>query len=154
MPQNRRGIIGLPILLAMQTVRWTPTGSFEFAFPAQDLDLRASNMLFHNSNPVIQVTVEGKHLDFTLDTGAVDTDVNPPFATALPELLKTGRPEKRLIGGLGGIDNYDSVLLQSVTFEIGGKNLTLKPTHVFTKHGNGTWAAGNLGSREPGHGPP
>lgn len=145
MPQNRRGIIGLPILLAMQTVRWRSTGSFEFAFPGHDLDLRASNMLFYNSNPVIKVTVEGKQLCFTLDTGAVGTDVNPPFATALPELMKTGKPETQAIEGLGGSNNYDSVLLQSVTFEIAGKKLALAPTHVFTKHGNGSWAAGNLG---------
>jgi hypothetical protein len=69
----------------------------------------------------------------------------PPFATGLPELLKTGKPETRAIEGLGGSNNYDSVLLQSVTFGIGGKKLALEPTHVFTKHGNGTWAAGNLG---------
>jgi hypothetical protein len=37
------------------------------------------------------------------------------------------------------------VLLPSATFEIGGQSPTLKPAHVFTEHGNGTWAAGNLG---------
>jgi predicted aspartyl protease len=145
MPRKRRGIIGLPVLLAMQTVRWTPSGSFEFAFQAGDLKPSVSNMLFHNSNPVIQVTVEGKHLNFTLDTGAVDTDLNPSFANALPDLLKTGQAEHRSIEGLGGSNNYDSVLLSSVTFEIGGQSPTLKPAHVFTEHGNGTWAAGNLG---------
>jgi predicted aspartyl protease len=144
-PQNKRGIIGLPILLAMQTVRWTPSGSFEFGFPSRNLDLPGSNMLFHNSNPVILVMVEGKQLDFTLDTGAVDTDLNPPFAKALPELMKTGKVETRSIEGLGGSNDYNSVLLPSVTFEFGGQSPTLKPAHVFTEHGNGTWAAGNLG---------
>ena len=90
MPQNRRGIIGLPILLAMQTVRWKPTGSFEFGFPAKDLHLAQANMLFHSSTPVVQVVVDNRKLDFSLDTGAVDTDLNPPFARALPALLKTG----------------------------------------------------------------
>lgn len=145
LPKNRHGIIGLPLLLAMHTLRWTPTGKFEFGFPAQPLNLSECNMLFHNSNPVIDVLVDGRHLDFTLDTGAVDTDLNPQFAKALPALMKSGTPEKRSLEGLGGKVENSSILLPSVTFEIGGKNVVLRPAHVFTDHGNGTWASGNLG---------
>ncbi len=145
LPQSRHGIIGLPLLLAMQTLRWTPTGKFEFGFPAHALNLGTCNMLFHNSNPVINVLVERKHLDFTLDTGAVDTDLNPEFARSLPTLMKSGTPENRSIEGLGGSTNSSSILLPSVTLGIAGKNVFLRPAHVFTEHGNGTWAAGNLG---------
>lgn len=145
LPKNRHGIIGLPLLLAMHTIRWTPTGKFEFGFPSQTLNLSECNMLFHNSNPVIDVLVDSKHLDFTLDTGAVDTDLNPQFAEALPALMKSGTPEKRSLEGLGGKVENSSILLPSVTFEIGGKSVVLRPAHVFTNHGNGTWASGNLG---------
>ncbi|HEV2710453.1 MAG TPA: aspartyl protease family protein [Edaphobacter sp.] len=143
--KNRHGIIGLPLLLAMHTIRWTPTGKFEFGFPGQTLNLSKCNMLFHNSNPVIDVLVDSKHLDFTLDTGAVDTDLNPQFAKALPALMNSGTPETRSIEGLGGKVENSSILLPSVTFEIGGKSVVLRPAHVFTEHGNGTWASGNLG---------
>ncbi len=145
LPKSRHGIIGLPLLLAMHTFRWAPTGRFEFGFPEQALHVGACNMLFHNSNPVINVLVEGKHLDFTLDTGAVDTDLNPEFARSLPSLMKTGTPESGSIQGLGGSASSPSILLPSVLLGIGGKNVFLKPAHVFTEHGNGTWAAGNLG---------
>ena len=145
LPLNRRGIIGLPILLAMRTLRWSPAGAFEFAFPAGSLNQANCNMLFHNSNPVIDVRVEGKHLDFTLDTGAVDTDLNPPFAKALPALMKTGSPERRTIEGVGGTVEGNSILLPSVSFQIGARTVVLSPTHVFTEQGTGTWAAGNLG---------
>lgn len=145
LPKNRHGIIGLPLLLAMHTIRWTPTGKFEFDFPGQTLNRSKCNMLFHNSNPVIDVLVENRHLDFTLDTGAVDTDLNPQFAKALPDLMKSGTPEKRSLEGLGGTVENSSMLLPSVNFEIGGKSVVLKPAHVFTEHGNGTWASGNLG---------
>jgi hypothetical protein len=37
LPKNRHGIIGLPLLLAMHTIRWTSTDKFEFGFPAQTL---------------------------------------------------------------------------------------------------------------------
>jgi predicted aspartyl protease len=145
LPQSRHGIIGLPLLLAMHTFRWTPKGKFEFGFPAQALKAGTCNMLFHNSNPVINVSIEGKNLDFTLDTGAVDTDLNPAFARSLPSLMKSGTSEKRSIEGLGGNTNSPSILLPSVLLGIGGKNVTLRPAHVFTEQGNGAWAAGNLG---------
>jgi predicted aspartyl protease len=145
LPLSRHGIIGLPLMLAMHTLRWTPTGKFEFGFAAQALNVGTCNMLFHNSNPVINVLVEGKNLDFTLDTGAVDTDLNPEFARSLPSLMKAGTPENRSIEGLGGSTNNPSILLPSVLLGIGAKNVILRPAHVFTEHGNGTWAAGNLG---------
>ena len=145
LPRRKRGIIGIPVLLAMHTLRWTPKGSFEFGFPTQPLNVTTCNMLFHNSNPVIDVHVERKRLNFTLDTGAVDTDLNPAFAKTLPALMKSGTPENRPLEGLGGTVNGDSILLPSVTLQIGNRNTVLKPAHVFTEHGNGTWAAGNLG---------
>ncbi len=145
LPKSKHGIIGLPLLLAMHTIRWSPTGRFESGFPSKPLNPGTCNMLFHNSNPVIDVIVESKHLDFTLDTGAVDTDLNPAFAKALPILMKSGTPETRSIEGLGGTTHADSILLPSVTLQIDNRNTVLKPAHVFTEHGNGTWAAGNLG---------
>lgn len=145
LPLKRRGIIGIPVLLAMRTIEWKPTGSFAFGFRTHALDLATCNVLFHNSNPVIDVQVGGKHLDFTLDTGAVSTDLNPAFAKAFPALIKTGIPEKQSIEGLGGSSEGQSILLPSVTLQIGDKSTVLKPAHVFTEHGNGAWAAGNMG---------
>jgi hypothetical protein len=40
--------------------------------------------------------------DFTLDTGAVDTDLNPIFAKELPALVSSGQKETHKITGLGG----------------------------------------------------
>ncbi len=145
LPKERHGIIGIPLLIAMQTIRWNPMGKFEAGFPSQATNPKIGNMLFHNSNPVIDVKAEGRHLEFTLDTGAVDTDLNPSFAKALPALMREGTPENRSIEGLGGSVDNPSILLPSVSFLIGGKNVVLKPAHVFTEHGNGPWAAGNLG---------
>lgn len=145
LPRNRHGIIGLPLLLAMHTVQWTPSGKFEFGFPAQPLNLDTCNMLFHNATPVIDLVAEGKHLNFTLDTGAEITDLYPQFAKAFPTLMKTGKPESQSIEGLGGSIVSSSVLLPAVTFQIGGESAVLKPAHVFTERDNGIAAAGNLG---------
>jgi hypothetical protein len=38
------------------------------------------------------------------------------------------------------------VLLPSVDFQVGGREVTLKPAHVFLTHGLSEWAAGNVGN--------
>lgn len=146
-PQNERGILGLPVLLAMRTLRWQPKGPFEFGFSPGPLHLPASNLLFHDNSAMVQAVSQSRPLEFTLDTGAKDTDLNPVFAAAFPDLLKqSGTPEVHSITGVGGSNSYDSVLLPSVTFQVGGRAVTLKPAHVYTKYGLTTWAAGNLGN--------
>jgi hypothetical protein len=145
--EEERGILGLPVLLAMRTLRWHPKGFFEFGFSPGPLHLPASNLLFHDNTAVVQVVSQSRPLEFTLDTGAMDTDLNPVFAAAFPDLLKqSGTPEVHSITGVGGTNSYDSVLLPSVTFEVGGRAVTLKPAHVYTKYGLTSWAAGNLGN--------
>ena len=64
------------------------------AFSAEESLNQANCMLFG-----AVIDVQSKH-GLALDTGAVDTDLNPPFAKALPALMKTGSP-KRTIEGVG-----------------------------------------------------
>jgi predicted aspartyl protease len=142
--EGNRGLLGLPVLLAMHTIRWQPKGDFEFGFPAQP-DPTRSNMLFYGSSAIIQVSVQNKTLNLSLDTGAIDTDLNPTFAKELPGLMASGQKESRKTTGVGGVSNSDSILLSSVTLQIGGLDVVLQPAHVFVTHSLGRWA-GNLGN--------
>lgn len=139
-----RGLIGLPVLLAMQTVQWEPRGWFAFGKDARAKKPGERNLLFHGTTAIVQVRVNEKPLIFSLDTGAHDTDLNQGFAKALPELVEAGQKEIRAITGLGGSRPYDSVLLGPVTFAVGGKEVTLKAPHVFPRHSLGHFD-GNLG---------
>jgi predicted aspartyl protease len=143
--QGHRGLIGLPILLAMQTIRWTPNGDFEFGFSS--MPAQSQNLLFHELSPVVQVGVQKRMLDFTLDTGAIDTDLNPIFAKEFPAMISSGEKENHAITGVGGTRDYESVVLPSVPLTVGGKDVTLAPAHVSVAQGLGgtnMWA-GNLG---------
>jgi predicted aspartyl protease len=144
-PVGRRGLIGLPVLLAMETVRWEPSGWFAFGKAARMKNHEAQNMLFHGATAIVQVQVKDKPLIFSLDTGAVDTDLNQGFAKALPELVEAGQKENRAITGLGGSNQYDSVLLGPVTFDVGQSKVTLKAPHVFPTHSLGSFD-GNMGN--------
>ena len=145
--QGHRGLIGLPILLAMRSIRWTPKVTLEF-----DLRIKAEsadpNLLFYQGTPVINVIVKGRALNFALDTGADVTDLNPIFATDFPDLMALGKKDTNTITGFGGSKDYTAVLLPSVALEIGGKTVTLTHPHVSVEQGLGggssKWA-GNLG---------
>jgi hypothetical protein len=144
-PVGGRGLIGLPVLIAMQNLRWEPDRLCEFGPGAGVRGSSTVNLLFHGVTPIVQVSVNGKPLIFSLDTGAVDTDLNEGFAKALPDLLKAGQKETRAITGLGGSNNYDSVLLGPVVFRVGGLAVTLKSPHVFPSHSLGKFD-GNMGN--------
>jgi hypothetical protein len=106
---------------------------------------KAQNLLFHGATAIVQVHVSDKPLIFSLDTGAVDTDLNEGFAKALPAIVEAGHKESRAITGLGGSNQYESVLLGPVEFDVGGSKVTLKAPHVFPKHSLGNFD-GNLGN--------
>jgi hypothetical protein len=147
LPVGSRGLIGIPVLLAMQCVRWQPTGEFAFGSGARGSKPKETpthNMLFDGTRPLVQLSVQGKGLVFSLDTGAVDTDLNESFAKKLPQLVAAGQKEDRAITGLGGSNRYDSVLLGPVMFQIGGREVTLRAPHVFPTHSLGKYD-GNLG---------
>jgi predicted aspartyl protease len=144
-PVGNRGLIGLPVLIAMQTIRWEPGGRVEFGTGVRLNQSKMQNLLFQGTTAVVQVRVQDKALTFSLDTGASDTDLNEGFAKALPNLIEAGTKETRPITGLGGSVSYDSVLLGPVDFDLGGRNVTLKAPHVFPKHSLGKFD-GNLGN--------
>ena len=145
-PVGQRGLMGLPVLMAMQAVSWQPAlGRCEFGPKARVTGTPLRNLLFDGATPIVKVDVNGKPLIFSLDTGAVGTDLNEGFAKALPDLVKAGQKETRPITGYGGTNNYDSVLLGPVVFRAGGLDVTLKSPHVFPSHSLGKFD-GNLGN--------
>jgi hypothetical protein len=145
-PVGHRGLIGLPVLVAMKGVRWEPdAGQCAFGRGVRVKGSVTPNLLFHGVTPIVQVTAGGKSLVFSLDTGATDTDLNEGFAKALPEVVATGRKAVRAITGMGGSKDYDSVLLGPVVFRVGGLDVTLKSPHVFPTHSLGKFD-GNLGN--------
>jgi hypothetical protein len=143
-PVGSRGLIGLPVLIAMQALRWGTSGQFEMGLRASHEKAPAQNLMFVESAPVVQVSVEGNPLGFSLDTGAVDTDLNESFARAFPDLVSAGQKQSQAITGMGGSNQYDSVLLGPVVFRVGGLDVTLKAPHVFVSHSLGKFD-GNLG---------
>jgi hypothetical protein len=105
-------------------------------------------LAFYQSQPVVQMSFNTIPLTFTLDTGAVHTTLNPPFASLFPEMIARGEAKEHTLTGMGGSTTQKSVELKMITFSLDGAAATLSPATVLLKSmtGNSKWAAGNLGS--------
>jgi predicted aspartyl protease len=150
---GRQGILGLPVILAMRQFEWSP-GERRFsrsggtrAGVGTQVDLAKSNLAFDGTSIFNRVNFEGKPVDFSLDTGAEDTELYLSFARRFPKVVAEGKREAHKVTGVGGSAEIDSVTLPSLTLVVGGKEVVLRPAHVLLKDNNSTtsWFVGNLG---------
>lgn len=130
LPVGHRGILGISVVLAMRTIRWTSTGAFTSCI--QSSAPTEPNIFFNGMSPVARASYDGHSLFLPIDTGAIRTDLDPPFAAKFPDLVSTtGRKEQHRITGVGGSTNYEAVELPSLAMEIGGTRCTWLPHTCF-----------------------
>ena len=82
LPSGWRGILGLPVLVAWQTIRWDSNGTFEVGFRPSAYNQRTANMCFSGDGPhtVVRGEFAARPVDMVLDTGAMKTRLLPFFA--------------------------------------------------------------------------
>jgi hypothetical protein len=93
------------------------------------------------------VEYAGRQLSFTLDTGATNTDLYPPFARAFPELVRHGKTASSKMEGVGSTSELHSVVLTSLKLKIDQFSAVLHPaTVLLTENGESSkYFYGNLG---------
>ena len=78
-----RGLIGIPVLLAFKTFVWGADKSFKIGPESSNKRVPHAGLCFDGNHPVVQVAYENRPLAFTLDTGATNTDLYPPFCVGI-----------------------------------------------------------------------
>jgi predicted aspartyl protease len=126
LPQASRGVVGIPVAMAFETVRWTPDGRFEVGFPTAPSGA-GSNLCLNGANPHFLATFEGKPVTFFYDSGASNTRLMPAFARAFPRVAAAGKPLMDVVSGVGGSSKVRSVELPRVDFVVAGRTVTLAP---------------------------
>jgi hypothetical protein len=142
---GRRGILGIPILLAARTLRWATDGQLEMG---GDLPKRAAsnaNLVFDDNHLLLGLVVKGTPVFATLDTGAQTTDLYGRFASEFPGLIADAPKDSTEVRGVGHAETFDSVMVPEVIFELGGSRATLKPAHVILKEMGAGGCIGNVG---------
>lgn len=148
LPPGSRGVIGLPVLLALERFVWRADKEFEIDSKSSSGNLSQPNLCFNEHSPVVLIQVEARKLALTLDTGATNTDLYPPFAELFPELIHTAaKTESYKTEGVGGAKNMNAAILESLRMSIGGFPVTLRPANVLLTHTTEAshYFQGNLG---------
>ena len=143
-----KGLIGLPVLLALNRFVWGADRKFEIGPEPSNRKMSHPNVCFDGNHPVVQVRYDDRGVAFTLDTGATNTDLYPPFAAAFPELVRSAvQTDSYKMEGVGGARYVRGAMLKSLRFSIGGFPVTLKSAGVLLKPttGSSKFYDGNLG---------
>ena len=128
LPLGSRGAIGLPVLLAFGTFSW---GIDTFEIGDSTAGRPLANLCFDGALPIVRLSFEGTPLVFNLDTGAEETMLWPPFATAFADLIgRSGRAMTTSVNGVGSSVNAASRELPRVDLTLGGRVVRLAPASV------------------------
>jgi hypothetical protein len=143
-----RGLIGIPVLLALEAFVWGGDKSFEIGIESSHSSASPAALCFDGNHPVLQVAYDHRLLAFALDTGATNTDLYPPFASAFPELIRSApRTDSYKMEGVGGAKYLEAATVESLKFSIGGFPVSLRSVAVLLKPTTeaSRFFAGNLG---------
>lgn len=143
---GRRGIIGVPLLVGLKTLRWKTGGDMEIAQPSQPFDIHNANLTFDNDHLVVKSVIEHQNVSGSVDTGATRTDLYKSFANTFPSLIKQyGKKDSTDVHGVGDAERFDSVVLPRVGIRIRNFDAILSPAHVLMKSIGADCCVGNFG---------
>jgi predicted aspartyl protease len=145
---SHRGIIGLPLMVAIGTFQWNANGTLIIGENSESFLPDRSNLIFDaGDHVVLQAKFQGEKIWTSLDSGASTTDIYAPFSQEFSGYLKEhGRVGNNEIQGVGGTENYDSIDVPELVLQINNKDLALRPAHVMTKRqDHRDWIFANIG---------
>jgi hypothetical protein len=146
-PTGYKGAIGLPVLLALQALRWDAQGKVELGFPQQIVRTKA-NVCFDNADLIVQTRFQDRNLSLVLDTGSGATLLWPPFAREYSHVVE-GAQQRGFyrVYGVGGDEAIETLLLEGFHLGIGSFDAILDSVNVLMRRTtpNSDWLAGRLG---------
>jgi Aspartyl protease len=134
LPAGERGIIGLPVLLAFQTLRWNREGKFEIGFAPRARPTRKSNLCFEGVQPIVEAEFRQSKINIFLDTGATHTRVLPLFAKEFAAFVnEAGKKGSQRVTGVGGHVDVESMTIPELRLRITGSEVALSPAEVLLR---------------------
>jgi hypothetical protein len=137
LPPGKQGILGLPLAIALDALRWTRMGACHtgsIAVGASSL-LASPNLRYDGLHIVTKVDVDGKTLEFLLDTGnQAGTQLWERFGKDFESLVKEqGRKSSVRVTQIGGATDRDILVIAGLQLKVGGKDTTLPEGKLFSR---------------------
>ena len=129
LPINERGILGVPIQFAVGTLQWSKSGTIRVGekIPAGG---NQPNLVFFKNKTLVSAEIAERSVFFTLDSGAMNTDLNSNFVESFGELVANAKKTTREITGIGGTSTLEAYTLSELKLSVAGHLLTLRPAEV------------------------
>ena len=125
------GIVGLPILLALENIRWSKDGAVEVGGSSAETKPPSPNLVFDRHRLLLRADLLGRQVLTTFDTGANTTDLNANFVKMFKEVVeRSGKRGTQDITGVGGTQTFESIELPELAFRIGPTDVTLRPAFI------------------------
>ena len=134
LPSGERGVLGLPVLLALQTLRWKQDGTFEAGFADGSRNALPSNICFEGANLILEGEFRRSKINVFVDTGATRTRALPLFSREFASYVdEYGSKGTDRVTGVGASVEVDAVTLPELALRIGGFDAVLRPAQVLLK---------------------
>lgn len=127
---SQQGAIGIPVLLALRTVRFDRQGNFEVGARLQNAKNAGAPLGFDAADPIVRTEFGGQGVPAILDTGAAVTEIWPPFARQFPDIVNSRQTSSETENGFGGKSQVAQVVVPDIKMWVGGLDLHLRPAHV------------------------
>jgi predicted aspartyl protease len=145
--EGRQGLIGIPVLLAAERIRWSHDGTIEIGAVKARQAERKPNLCFDEDQLIAVVSKEGHDFWMRLDTGAVETELWKGFADAYPDLIRArGREAPKAVHGIGHAETVQAVSLPVLKLGLGGTDVKLRPAVVLLNQPGPERCWGNIGN--------
>lgn len=126
------GLVGFPVVEAMQEVRFRRDGVIEI--PHHPQTRRWRNLALDNLDPLVRVRYRKDDLVCRLDTGAGHTTFYEPFYERYRERIESfGKHTTVKVGGVGGLQEMPAFRLRKIGLTLAGAGGTLRDVDVYTR---------------------
>ena len=144
-PEGHHGILGIQPLVAANTLGFGRDGMLSLDSRVEQVDTYVP-MLYGGEGILTQIVYRDRPLTVTLDSGATQTTVNPPFAALYPEVLGWGKTEDHTMNGISGSSTQRSVSVPRLELRF-GRQVELAPAVILLNQTTGAsaYSAANLG---------
>src|SRR5262249_10211142 len=126
---------------------WMPDRTCRAGHVAGSAPAPESRLAFDGSTPVVRTEVDGKPLDFVLDTGNQGgTQLWSRFGRDYAALIGArGRKETKRVEQIGGAREHEVVVIPELRVRLGALEAIIRPATIFPKPVGTDYQHGNLG---------
>ena len=132
--EGERGVIGFPVLFALEKLRWNKTGEFETGFASRPAKAGKPNMYFDGMRMFVRAEFTQGKLNMFIDSGANTSRLVPRFASDYPAFVQQfGVKGSDRVTGVSGSVEVDVMTLPELKLNVRGSEATLSAVPVLMK---------------------